>query len=37
MLLSLPGGLRKLFSAIEASDAKGDNTNKIILNWFESF
>ena len=37
MLLSLPGGLRQLFSAIEASDAKGDNANKIILNWFENF
>ena len=37
MLLSLPGGLRQLFSAIEASDAKGDNANKIILDWFENF
>ena len=37
MLLSLPGGLRQLFSAIEASDAEGDNANKIILNWFENF
>ena len=31
LVTSLPGGLHKLFSAIEASDAKGDNANSSFL------